>query len=188
MREKIISFIVFFVFCLTACKDKKVTEADIFMKEWIGKTIEFPDIEPIIPYTRTKNIVKHNVIGDKEYKILLYIDSTGCTSCKLQIHLWNAFIEKYGNKTDFLFYFYPKDKDVLLSLLKTEQLNYRVYIDSTNEINKLNHFNDNPMFQCFLLDKNNKILIIGTPINNPQIWDLYKQIILGYKITGIVNN
>jgi hypothetical protein len=30
----------------------------------------------------------------------------------------------------------------------------------------------NPMFQCFLLDKDNKVLVIGNPVNNPQIYDL----------------
>ncbi|MDR3246786.1 MAG: hypothetical protein LBT50_10180 [Prevotellaceae bacterium] len=123
------------------------------MNEWVGKTIKFPDIQPIIPYTRVEN-----VSCDKEYKILLYTDTIGCTSCNLQIHLWKAFIEKYGYKTDFLFYFYPKDREDILSFLKREQFNYRVYIDNVDEINKLNHFYTNPVLQCFLLDKTGYIL------------------------------
>jgi hypothetical protein len=52
--------------------------------------------------------------------------------------------------------------------------------DKNDELNnKLNHFPNNPTFQCFLLDKNNKVLAIGNPANNTKIWELYKKIITG---------
>ncbi|MDR3236551.1 MAG: DUF1573 domain-containing protein [Prevotellaceae bacterium] len=41
------------------------------------------------------------------------------------------------------------------------------------------------MFQCLLLDSNNKVLAIGNPAHNPQIWELYKQIITGEKAVKI---
>jgi hypothetical protein len=34
-------------------------------------------------------------------------------------------------------------------------------------------------YQCFLLDSNNKGLMIGNPTLNPKIWELYKQTIAG---------
>ena len=33
-------------------------------------------------------------------------------------------------------------------------------------------------YQCFLLDKDNKVLLIGNLTFNPKIWDLYKQTVL----------
>jgi hypothetical protein len=33
------------------------------------------------------------------------------------------------------------------------------------------------MFQCFLLDKDNKVLAVGNPAVNFKIWELYKRII-----------
>mgnify|MGYP000925728807 FL=1 len=44
-------------------------------------------------------------------------------------------------------------------------------------MNTLNKFPKNPQYQTFLLDKDNKILLIGSPIGNHHIWNLYKQII-----------
>jgi hypothetical protein len=32
----------------------------------------------------------------------------------------------------------------------------------------------NEEFQCFLLDKDNKIVMIGNPAKHQEIWDLYK--------------
>lgn len=50
------------------------------MNEWVGKTIVFP--EGIEEYSINKT---KKVNADYEYKILLYTDSVGCTSCKLKL-------------------------------------------------------------------------------------------------------
>jgi hypothetical protein len=152
---------------------------DNIIKEWIGKVIMFPDIKPYTAHFKSKDSLKYTVSGNKEYKILLYVDSTGCTSCKMKLSVWKTYIEKLYLQVDFLFYLKHKTKEELLSLLEYEKFTYPVFIDDNDELNKLNHFPNNPMFQCFLLDKNNKVLAIGNPANNPKIWELYKQIITG---------
>jgi hypothetical protein len=158
-----------------ACKDKKRFKQNKIVREWIGKTIQFPNIDPT--YIITKGTF--DSIESKEFKILLYTDSTGCTRCKSRMYIWQNYIEELGNQVNFLFYFYPKNEESLLSMLKLEIFNYPVFIDNNDKLNKLNKFSNNSMFQCFLLDKNNKILAMGNPVNNPQIWKLYKQIITG---------
>jgi len=45
------------------------------MRKWEGKTIEFPDNKSV--YVYTKDTTKYVVVGNKPYKILLYVDSTG---------------------------------------------------------------------------------------------------------------
>jgi hypothetical protein len=54
-----------------------------------------------------------------------------------------------------------------------------MFIDMNNAINQLNHFPEKPEYQCFLLDKDNKVLMIGNPVLNQKIWELYKQTIDG---------
>jgi hypothetical protein len=51
--------------------------------------------------------------------------------------------------------------------------------DVKDSLNQLNKLPVNPIFQCFLLDKDNKVLAIGNPANNFKVWELYKQIISG---------
>jgi hypothetical protein len=182
MNKHILLLTAFFVLSLSACKDKKMVKTEVVVKEWLGKIIEFPDFKPVIPYTKDKdtlNSIKYAITGDKEYKVLFYADSSGCTSCKLQVHIWKSYIEELNLKVDFMFYFHPKAEKELLLLLKHALFSYPVFFDVKNELNKLNNFPIDPQYQCFLLDKNDRVLAIGNPIHNPKIWDLYKQIITG---------
>jgi hypothetical protein len=75
MKVRVLTLVAFFAFGLTVCRDKKVVEAEKIVNEWIGKTIKFPDFEPITPYSNTEDTLIQTVTGDKEYKILLYIVS-----------------------------------------------------------------------------------------------------------------
>jgi hypothetical protein len=167
------------IFILFSCKNTRHSEAEHILEEWIGKNIEIPNIKPVIYSLKHKNITKYTVTEEeKEYKILLYIDSTGCTSCKLRLSLWMAFIEEVCSKVDFLFYFHLKSEEEVVFLLKQDMFIYPVYIDKNNDINKLNNFPSKIHYQCFLLDNSNKIIAIGNPVHNFQIWDLYKQIVI----------
>ncbi|MDR1583232.1 MAG: DUF1573 domain-containing protein [Prevotellaceae bacterium] len=169
--------VLLFICFISCSNNKKINkEVEILVKEWTGKTIKIPDIQPTAIFEDSS---LHIITVDEKYKILLYTDSTGCTRCKLQLHIWRNYIRELNSKVNFVFYFHPKTEQGLLSMLKYEQFAYPVYIDKNDELNKLNHFPNNPMFQCFLLDKDNKILAIGNPANNPKIWELYKQIITG---------
>jgi hypothetical protein len=168
------------ILSLIACKNDKTVETEEILYKWIGKTIHFPDIEPIIPYSRASNsILKDSVSNNKNYKILFYIDSTGCTSCKLQLHIWKLYIEKFKSEVDFLFYFHPKNEKSLMTILRHSQFSHPVYIDNENKLNKLNNLPDNPQYQCFLINSNNEVISIGNPVNNIRIEELYEQIISG---------
>jgi hypothetical protein len=167
-----------FALVIFSCKSKINSEVEHLVKVWTGKSIIFPEhLKPVHPLK--DDTVKYVIDGNKEYKILFYIDSTGCTSCKLHLHLWKMYIKELNSIVDFKFYFYPKTEAELLFLLNKEHFVYPVYIDGNDELNKLNHFPDNPAFQCFLLDKNNKILAIGNPATNYKVWELYRKIITG---------
>jgi hypothetical protein len=122
----------------------------------------------------------------RPYKVLLYADSTGCLDCKFKVFAWKQLIHEtdslFPNQVGFLFFIQPKDKKELQHILKWNRMDYAVFIDEDNIINKLNHFPEQLQFQCFLLDKDNKVVGIGNPVLNPQIWELYKQQISGKKI------
>jgi hypothetical protein len=167
--------------CFFACNNNTTNNGAVnnIIKEWTDKTIIFPNVQSTAIKLKARDTFKYVVTGDKKYKILLYVDSTGCTSCKLQLHVWKSYMEKLSSEADFLFYFHPKTEKEILSLLEYELFSYPIYIDKKDELNKLNKFPANPSFQCFLLDKDNRILAIGNPANNPKIWDLYKKIITG---------
>jgi hypothetical protein len=163
-----------------SCKNKQqILEAQKIVAEWAGKEIKFPDG------------VKCSYMGKdttcpgfiKPYRILVYIDSIGCSSCKFKLSAWQDLMRDSSflifNNVDFLFYFQPKKKEDITFLLKIERFRHPIYLDIKNEINRLNHFPNKIEHQCFLLDSNNKVLMIGNPTLNPEIWELYKEVITG---------
>ena len=149
------------------------------MKEWNNKKIVYPDIMHF-----TVLGADTNFLFKSEYRIITYVDSAGCTSCKLKLEWWKKFISQLdtiGN-LPVLFFLHPKNRKKLNYILKRDNFNYPVCIDENDSLNKLNHFPSDLMFQTFLLDKDNRVLAIGNPIHNPKVKELYLKIIQGEKV------
>lgn len=185
--RKFVFFIIVISFVSSCKQDKKKAEAEQIVSEWTGKEIRFPE-EYVCNFSgRDTATVSCMELFEREYKILFYVDSTGCTDCKLRLFEWKHFIKETdslsANKLSFLLFFHPKDKKELQLLLRRDRFDYPVFIDTDNAIDKLNHFPAQAKYQCFLLDKNNKVLMVGNPALNPKIWKLYKQIISGQNPT-----
>ena len=126
-----------------------------------------------------------------EYTIMTYVDSVGCTSCKLQLPTWKRLISMVdtvaAGKVSFLFVFHPKNKKEISFLLKRDRFLYPVFIDEKGDFDALNHFPSDVNFQTFLLDSQNKVLAIGNPVHNKKVRDLYLQIIAGQQ-TGVATS
>jgi hypothetical protein len=57
--------------------------------------------------------------------------------------------------------------------LKVDGFDLPVCIDRKDRLNKLNRFPSDITFQTFLLDRDNKIVVIGNPIHNLAVKELY---------------
>ena len=171
------------LFLLTSCKENKKEEVARLVQEWQGKEIVFPRN---ITFTRFVTDTVDYQIPQSDYKVLIYVDSTGCTSCKLQLPKWKELIaytdSVTGNNIPFLFFFQSKDDKELRYILKRDNFNRPVCIDRNSKLDKLNRFPQNITFQTFLLDKKNRIVVIGNPIHNLAVKDLYLK-----QITGMQN-
>ena len=53
-----------------------------------------------------------------------------------------------------------------------------VCIDETDRLNQLNKFPAGGKFHTFLLDRDNKVVLVGSPVNNENIAELYRDILL----------
>ena len=164
---------------LFSCKEAIKEDISYLVKEWNNKEIVYPAIMHF-----TVLGVDTNFLSKSEYRIITYVDSVGCTSCKLKLELWKKFIgqlDTVGN-VPVLFFLHPKDKSELAYILRRDHFTYPVCIDENDSLNKLNHFPSDMMFQTFLLDRDNKVLAIGNPIHNPKVKELYLKIIQGEKV------
>ena len=163
-----------------SCEESEKERLSRLVKEWEGKEILFPAHSTFT--IQGKDTMDFD-FKDAEYKIVTYIDSVGCTSCKLQLHRWKELISEVDSiKRDnvpFLFYFHPKDMKELRYLIRREAFTYPVSFDEKDDFNRLNQFPNESMFQTFLLDKENRVIALGNPIQNPKVKEFYLDLITG---------
>lgn len=181
-------FKILFFLLLCSCGNREKKELLAVMEHWQNKEILFPE-NPVFT-VQGRDTVDFPIGGT--YKILCFVDSLGCTSCRLQLPKWKEFMVTVDsvsavdslNSTpvQFLFFFVPKKKMDVYYNLRTSKFTYPVCIDEKDSLNRLNHFSSDERFQTFLLDKDNKVLAMGNPVHNPRIKDLYLEIITGKKV------
>lgn len=161
-------------FALPGCADKKKAEILRIVNQWQEKEIVFPEG---LTFTRYAADTVDYPFREAPYKLLVYVDSAGCASCKLQLVKWKQFIRQVdsltGSTVPFLFVIHPKDLAELRGLLWRERFDRPVCIDTADRLNRQNRFPTAFRFQTFLLDKDNRVVLIGNPVHNLAIADLY---------------
>lgn len=113
-------------------------------------------------------------------KILVYIDSTGCTDCRIhELRTWKNYMEDIHYQADLLFIFQTKDLISVKHMVSLINLNPEfVFYDTEGKFDKQNSFIKTTNFNTFLLNKDNHIIAIGSPLFNPELWKIYKNHIL----------
>lgn len=180
MRKIVVSFVAFFL--LLSCVKSRVEGVDELVKRWNGKEILFPDK---IVFTKFGIDTIDYTMQQSQYRIVSYIDSAGCVGCKLQLFKWKKLIAELDSMTNHsvpvLFFAHPKSGKEMSFILKRDNFDHPICLDSGDSFNKLNKFPSGVMFQTFLLDKDNKVMAMGNPIHNLKIKELYLKVILGDK-------
>ena len=165
---------------MVSCSKSDKERLSRLVKEWEGKEILFPAHSTFT--IQGKDTVDFD-FKDAEYKVVMYIDSVGCTDCKLQLPRWKELMTEVdsltGGSVPFLFYFHPKDLRELRFLTRRDAFAYPICFDEKDEFNCLNHFPSEMMFQTFLLDKGNKVIALGNPVLSPKVKELYLNLISG---------
>ncbi|MDF9830593.1 DUF1573 domain-containing protein [Parabacteroides sp. PF5-6] len=182
MKRPYLFLLCIFIFVISSCKETEKERITRLEKEWQGKTVVFPQ-KPV--FTLFADTLDWQV-PDSEYKVLAYVDSTGCVSCKLQLLKWREWIREVetvtGKAVPFVFFFHAKKPRDIIYTMKRDQFDYPVCLDTEGELNRLNHFPTDMAFQTFLLDRENRVVVIGNPIHSPSVKELYLKHITGGKI------
>ena len=152
-------FISITILCLISCTDSYKERAVIIVTEWHDKEFVFSS---------------KSEIENSEYMVVSYMDSTICSSCR--IGSWIRFVEELESinpKVGSLLILSPsiKNTDDFLQL----RINSIPYcIDYGDEIYKQNNIPKEDLFRTFLLDKDNKVILIGNPILKENVKLLYQ--------------
>jgi len=158
--------------------------AESMVKKWVGAEIHIPSnivYKSISKDTVSKSIFNHS------YKILVYVDSTGCTGCRLGLDEWKEIIDRCQTKNydvGFLFVVQSSDYGKFEHKLEMANFTYPIIYDITDNFNNANRFPSEDKFRTFLLDKDNRVVIIGSPIRDELIWKLYEEVLSKTKNSG----
>lgn len=159
---------------LNGCEDKSKNKITKNVRKWQNKEVVFPSN---LVFTKHGRDTVEYELPRSSHKILVYVDSIGCTSCKLQLHKWKEFIEEVDFLTfgtvAVLFFFHPKDLREISYLLKRDGVDIPVCIDVDDKLNTMNRFPVHQEFQTFLLDDENKVVFIGNLVRNLRIRGIY---------------
>ena len=136
------------------------------------------------------DLILHNMdsilISEKinKLKYIIYSDSLDCTSCMINnLSSWEPILEyskKYNGKLIFQFIFSPIKKDLrqINMLIEYSGFKHQIMIDLKKNFEKLNpHLPKNKALHTFLLDENNRVVLVGNPLRNKKIEEMFYKIV-----------
>jgi hypothetical protein len=176
LRKSKFLLLICYLFLLNSCLNSDRKNESV-VKEWISKEVVIPK-NIIYKSIGTDTISKY--IFNHSYKILVYVDSVGCSGCRLGLVEWKAIIDRCQSKgydVGFLFVVQSSDYFKFEEKLEMKNFTYPIIYDIEDNFNRLNKFPKENKYRTFLLDKDNKVVLIGSPILSDKVWELYFNIL-----------
>lgn len=170
------------VFCsLCGCTLSSLKVEDILMK-MKAEPMDLNTNEFHLVLTKNADNVSSRL--EERYKLVVYSDSNNCSGCYID-HLsrWNDFLylENDGLGVNFYFIIEARNNETekLVPLLEDCDLRHAIYIDENSSFRKSNpNLPEESFFHTFLLDQNNNVLLVGNPLSNERMENLYLKTIL----------
>lgn len=166
--------------CLLGCNSpkKEITEV---VSHWIGKEIVFPDNLTMKIYG--KDTMDYSFLNHK-YKILHYVDTSGCNECQLKFYEWQRLrkqIDSLQADVAIIYVVFAKHYTPVKVSQQVNRFDTPIIYDSLGIMDKQNNLSFNPRYKTFLLDSTNHVIGVGNPVTNKQVWEWYKTKICGEK-------
>lgn len=116
-----------------------------------------------------------------KFKVVLYVDSANCSSCAYKnLWRWKEFkeeMDKKKKKVQIVFIMNPSEtnkKSLYEAMKQSTVFDEPIYVDTLGIFNSANPLlPSESLFHCFLLDAENKILLVGNPVTNKRMRELY---------------
>lgn len=145
---------------------------------WLSREIKFP-------HDMIFQVMGCNVdydIDDCDYKILCYIDTIGCATCKMNMPGWEFFLSQVCSNPDisvkFVMVINTDTETEVIRKARQYRFNYPVVIDKKNTLDSLNNLPTDIERQTFLLDEDNRVVAMGNPLFDQEVRKEYIKHIL----------
>lgn len=179
MKKPAVQIILLLLISLVSVSCASETDAYArLVAEWQGREIVFPDVMTDVLTGDTLDL------SEADFTIVTYVDSTGCTGCRMKLSLWREFLSSLDSvvgerDVNSVMVVNPKDTRELSYLIRRDNYSYSVVNDTSDSLQMLNGFPDDAMFRSFLIDRHRRVVAIGNPVYNPAIANLYRSVISG---------
>jgi hypothetical protein len=152
-------------------------EAKKKVSQFMGDTLLLPEISEVL---YKDSLYRENLPFNKESKLkittLLWGD---CKSCVVDLEGWDELFQLAQAKQDIEIFFYLYTSDFSFFKKSTYENKLHKYPLILDE--NLNYIDENELpfknkvYQTFLLNSNNEVILVGNPINNEKLMKLYKE-------------
>lgn len=173
--SSLIIFIFIIGLFISSCKHKN-SESLRSVKEFYQKEIFFPRDLP--KYYQGKIDTTHLQLYNC-YKIITYIDAS-CQICINELLHWEELITKFQKyNVKFIIII----GNISLETLKSPEnvfyeFKYPLYLDQNETYTRTNNYDPiQTSFKTFLLDRNNRVLLTGSPLMSNDNYLLYKKVL-----------
>ena len=189
MMVKFSILVLFFFILLCSCNNKN-KDLDLWQKttnravgEWIGNEMTLPKENiDFINKPRNYNSVK-GFVNEKSNKIVAHIDGN-CSACVNSLFFWQKMSEKVSSlkiNCSFLLYIHTENKDLFKKdVIESLKIDVPCLFDEEASFKNLNGLHDQRL-QAALLDIENKVILIGNPVLNETLSELYLETLKGLK-------
>lgn len=175
-RDSIIYIFLLFICCLSCNKGLKI-EKEV-------RTLQSCPIN--LPLDSLEYISNgYTILNSNDHlKFIVYSDTTACSSCEIkQMYKWDGFIKEvkaFNKNIEIYFIFSPQRKniDIFYFLMTTNPPASPIFVDTTNIFLRSNlHIPKNPALHTFLLDEKNNVILVGNPLKNKHIEEMFWRIV-----------
>lgn len=172
-------YAIFLLAILSASSCSKKETLNESIKNMYGRIVIINSNDYMV-YTSSKADEKL-AISCNDKRLIIYHDSTKCSVCELKnAYKWQEMVDRYKrHNTEVVMIFNPKrgDVDNFKTELKNQYLVSSVLLDTCGCFIRDNPFiSKSTLCHTFLVDKQNKIVLVGDPNRNDKIKELFYQI------------
>ena len=173
----VIAFCLFFCY---SCSSKK-GDAQKTLVEMSKHKVVLP-LEEMGCFHSAVDTMERKEVVPMMYNFVHYVDSSQCSPCALdRMYNWNKLVDEYSSKgVRFVFIIEPKKEQLedVHFAIESSGLRNPVYVDSLYAFRRQNSFlPEDQMYRSFLLDKNGKIILVGNPLENNDIKQLWNKLV-----------
>ena len=172
-------FLVILMIAATMCGCKGKERS--FLREieaFVGREIYFSDS---LKFCDNGTGIGEEFFKDARFKIVNYIDTSGCEECKLHLFDWGRLqrsIDTLNLGIKVCFVVWSNEPEKIEQLSRIHRFNIPIIADTFGVFLKSNPIPEVSGFRTCLVDSCNRVILVGSPLYNEKLLQLYIEICL----------